>query len=239
MAWHRKGDYIASVCPEGENESLIVLEECFIKKGDLAQNSSVVIHQLSKGASQCPFTKSKGLVQRVLFHPTKPLFYVATQQSVRIYNLVKQELVKKLQSGAKWISSMDIHPGGDNVIVGSYDKRLCWFDTDLSAKPYKTLRYHKMALRDVAFHKRYPLFASASDDGTVNLFHGMVYNDLMQNPLLVPVKSLSAHNVINGLGLFCVQAAAIIFVKLLFPKNHRVSWMRIPPNSTLDFYLRC
>jgi len=25
--------------------------------------------------------------------------------------------------------------------VGSYDKRLCWFDTDLSVKPYKTLRY--------------------------------------------------------------------------------------------------
>jgi ribosome biogenesis protein ERB1 len=30
---------------------------------------------------------------------------------------------------------------GDNLIVGSYDKRLCWFDTDLSVKPYKTLRY--------------------------------------------------------------------------------------------------
>jgi ribosome biogenesis protein ERB1 len=117
--------------------------------------------------------------------------------------------MKKLSSGAKWISSMDIHPGGDNVIVGSYDKRLCWFDTDLSTKPYKTLRYHKMALRDVAFHKRYPLFASASDDGTVNLFHGMVYNDLMQNPLLVPVKSLQAHKVTNGLGEFSLMIPTI------------------------------
>lgn len=30
---------------------------------------------------------------------------------------------------------------GDNVIVGSYDQRLCWFDLDLSVKPYKTLRF--------------------------------------------------------------------------------------------------
>ena len=63
---------------------------------------------------------------------------------------MKQEMIKKLQSGVKWISSIDIHPGGngqrmfkligDNIIIGSYDKRLCWFDTDLSTKPYKTLR---------------------------------------------------------------------------------------------------
>lgn len=107
------------------------------------------MHQLSKGKSQAPFNKLKGRVQRVIFHPSKPLFFVATQQSVRIYNLMKQEMIKKLQSGVKWISSIDIHPGGkiqksyytgDNIIVGSYDKRLCWFDTDLSTKPYKTLR---------------------------------------------------------------------------------------------------
>lgn len=35
---------------------------------------------------------------------------------------------------------MDVHPGGDNLIIGSYDKKLAWFDMDLSAKPYKTLR---------------------------------------------------------------------------------------------------
>ncbi|KAK2554767.1 Ribosome biogenesis protein bop1-B [Acropora cervicornis] len=29
---------------------------------------------------------------------------------------------------------------GDNVIVGSYDRRLCWFDMDLSVKPYRTLK---------------------------------------------------------------------------------------------------
>ena len=36
-------------------------------------------------------------------------------------------------------------------------------------------RHHKRAIRGVAYHKRYPLFASASDDGTAIVSHGMVY----------------------------------------------------------------
>jgi len=55
------------------------------------------------------------------------------------------------------------------------DKRLAWFDLDLSDKPYRALRYHARALRSVAVHRSYPLFASASDDGAVHVFHGMVY----------------------------------------------------------------
>jgi hypothetical protein len=38
------------------------------------------------------------------------------------------------------VSCIDIHPGGDNLIVGSYDSRVNWFDLDLSTKPYKTLK---------------------------------------------------------------------------------------------------
>lgn len=36
-------------------------------------------------------------------------------------------------------------------------------------------RHHKAALRSVAFHPSYPLFASGSDDGSVIVCHGMVY----------------------------------------------------------------
>lgn len=94
---------------------------------------------------------------------------------MRVYDLLKQEMVKKLISGAKWISSMAIHPGGDNVIVGTYDKKVMWFDLDLSTKPYQTLRFHGNAVRSVAYHKRYPLFATGSDDCNVIINHGMVY----------------------------------------------------------------
>ncbi|XP_067467900.1 ribosome biogenesis protein bop1 isoform X1 [Thunnus thynnus] len=186
VEWHAKGDYLASVMP------------------DHSSHLQVFIHQVSKRRSQNPFRKNKGLVQCVSFHPIRPYFFVATQRSVRIYNLVKQEMTKKLQANSKWISSMAIHPGGDHVICGSYDCRLSWFDLDLSTKPYKMLRHHKKAVRGVAYHRLYPLFASASDDGSVIVCHGTVYNDLLQNPLIVPVKVLKGHVTTHDLGVLDV-----------------------------------
>lgn len=156
VTWHGLGDYLATVMPEGANRS-------------------VVIHQLSRRMSQFPFSKSKGLVQCVLFHPVKPQLFVATQRNIRIYDLVKKELVKKLLSNSKWISDMAVHPKGDNLLVSTYDKKMLWFDLDLSTKPYQTLRLHREAVRGVAYHLRYPLFASGSDDQTVIVSHGMVY----------------------------------------------------------------
>lgn len=186
VTWHAKGDYLASVTP------------------DNTSNLQVLIHQISKRRTQNPFRKSKGLVQCVSFHPLRPYFFVATQRYVRVYNLIKQELTKKLMTNCKWISSMAIHPGGDNLVCGSYDSRLAWFDLDLSTKPYKMLRHHKKALRGVAYHKHYPLFASGSDDGSVIVCHGMVYNDLLQNPLIVPVKVLKGHTLTHDLGVLDV-----------------------------------
>ncbi|XP_055943075.1 ribosome biogenesis protein bop1-like [Argiope bruennichi] len=180
IVWHAKGDYFATVVPNSGFRS-------------------IVIHQLSKFRSQVPFQKLKGNVQCVLFHPLRPFFFVATQKHIKMYNLMKQEISKILFGNCKWISSMAAHPHGDNIIVGSYDSRLSWFDLELSTKPYKTLRHHSKAVRQVGFHKRYPLFASTSDDGSVIICHGMVYSDLLQNPLIIPVKILKGH----GMSLDC------------------------------------
>ncbi|GFU64545.1 ribosome biogenesis protein bop1 [Trichonephila clavipes] len=171
IVWHAKGDYFATVLNN-------------------AGFKSIVIHQLSKFQSQVPFQKLKGIVQSVLFHPLRPFFFVATHKHIKMYNLIKQELSKIFFGNCKWISSMAVHPQGDNIIVGSYDSKLTWYDLELSTKPYKTLRHHAKALRQVAFHKRYPLFASTSDDGSVIICHGMVYSDLLQNPSIIPVKVL-------------------------------------------------
>lgn len=115
---------------------------------------------------------------------------------MRIYDLVQQVMVKKLLSNSQWISTMDIHPGkllcfitdyihaitvvvnflgGDNVLVGTYDRKMLWFDLDFSKEPYQTLRLHGTGVRAVAFHKRYPLFASGADDRALIVSHGMVY----------------------------------------------------------------
>uniref|UniRef100_A0A8D9AVX1 Ribosome biogenesis protein BOP1 homolog n=1 Tax=Cacopsylla melanoneura TaxID=428564 RepID=A0A8D9AVX1_9HEMI len=185
VTWHGRGDYFASVMPEGANRS-------------------VLIHQLSTRKSQIPFGKAKGLIQCVLFHPVRPLFFVATQMNIRIYDLVKQEIVKKLFTHSKWISSMSVHPGGDNLLVGTFDRKVLWFDLDLSVNPYKVLKLHGSAVRSVAYHRRYPLFATCSDDLSVIISHGMIYSDLLQNPLVVPLKLLRHHRMKKDYGVFDV-----------------------------------
>ncbi|KAM3956398.1 ribosome biogenesis protein BOP1 homolog [Aphomia sociella] len=171
VCWHARGDYLA-----------VTLRD--------AASRGVLVHQLSRRRSQLPFGRAKGPVQCALFHPSKPLLFVATQRTVRVYDLVKQELVRKLLPGAQWISGLALHPAGDNLLVASYDRKCMWFDLQLSPQPYQTLRLHGGAVRSVAFHPRYPLFASAGDDPYIVVSHGMVYNDLLQNPLLVPLKQL-------------------------------------------------
>ena len=123
---------------------------------------------------------------------------------MRVYHLLKQELAKKLTAGVKWISSLAVHPGGDNLIIGSYDRRLCWFDMDLSSAPYKTMRSHTLAVRSVAFHPRLPLFATASDDASIHVYHGRVYADLLTNPLLVPLKIIKCHKTTDHLGVMSI-----------------------------------
>jgi ribosome biogenesis protein ERB1 len=189
VEWHSRGDYVAVVFPQS------------VKKA-----SQLVIHQLSKNKSQNPFSKKqKGQVQCVLFHPTKPLLFLATEYHIKIYNLAKLMLEKKLTPHVQFISSMDIHTGGDNLLLSSCDKKVCWMDLDLSTKPYKTLRQHRQAVRRVRYHKSYPLFASCSDDNTVSIFHGKVFQDLLQNPLIVPLTILhNPHSAVGNLAILDV-----------------------------------
>ena len=185
VAWHYRGDYFSTVCPEGNT-------------------ASVLVHQLSKAASQCPFKKLKGRVVRTLFHPSKPIFFVATRYHIRVYHLQRQALMKKLQPNMNGITRIAVHPGGDNIIACSSDARTAWLDMDLSTKPYKSLRHHSACVHAASFHRSLPLFATAGDDGNVHVFHGMVYADLLQNALIVPVKILRGHEVVDSEGIFDV-----------------------------------
>lgn len=182
LSWHRKGDYFVTVQPE-------------------SGNTSVLIHQLSKHLTQSPFRRSKGITMDAKFHPYKPQLFVCTQRYIRVYDLSQQVLVKKLLPGARWLSGFDIHPRGDNLVASSFDKRVLWHDLDLAATPYKTLRYHDKAVRSVSFHRKLPLFCSAADDGNLHVFHATVYDDLMKNPMIVPLKQLTGHKIVNNLGI--------------------------------------
>ncbi|KEF58042.1 ribosome biogenesis protein ERB1 [Exophiala aquamarina CBS 119918] len=176
-------------------------------------SQAIAIHTISKHQTQLPFRKrirGGGTPQVAHFHPTKPTLFVANQRIIRAYDLSRQSLLKIVQPGARWISSFDIHPtssstaGSDNLIVGSYDRRLLWMDLDLSPRPYKTLRFHDKAIRSVRFHpatNRYPLFADGSDDGSIQIFHGQVTSDMMSSAQIVPLKVLRGHKVAGGLGV--------------------------------------
>ncbi|RLN03441.1 hypothetical protein C2845_PM13G11410 [Panicum miliaceum] len=162
---------------------------------------TLIHHKLTKKHSHHPFRKLPGLPVAATFHPSQKMFFVATKKFIRVYDLQKAQLVKKLESGLREISSISIHPGGDNVIVGSKDGKLCWFDTDLSTRPYKTLKIHSKDITNVTFHRKYPLFASSSEDCTAYVCHGMVYSDLNQNPLIVPLEILRGHSSSDGRGV--------------------------------------
>lgn len=182
VEWHRKGDYLSTVMPAAESRAILM-------------------HQLSKRLTQrIPF-KLHGLPVSTAFHPMHSIFFIATKKNVRVYDLLKQKLIKKLVTGLREVSSIAVHPAGDNVIVGSKEGKMCWFDMDLSSKPYKILKNHPKDITNLAFHRTYPLFASCSDDCTAYVFHGMVYADFNQNPLIVPLEILRGHGSSNGRGV--------------------------------------
>jgi ribosome biogenesis protein ERB1 len=172
VTWHQKGDYFASLAAGGMN---------------------ITIHRLTKKSSQRIFRQQKIAVQSVLFHPVRPVLFICTRSHVYLYDLQRQRLVKKLFNGGQTISCVAVHGGGDNIITGDGDGKLAWFDMDLSNMPYKVMVSHSSAIRRVAFHKNFPLFATVSDDATVHVLHGTVHSELNQNALIVPLRILRAH----------------------------------------------
>jgi ribosome biogenesis protein ERB1 len=92
---------------------------------------------------------------------------------------------------------------------------LLQMNSELGTNPYLSplsprnstshLRYHARAIRSVAYHTTYPLFATSSDDGSIQIFHSRVYNDLMSDPLIVPLKILRGHRIADGLGVLDVN----------------------------------
>ena len=79
---------------------------------------------------------------------------------------------------------------------------MMWFDSD---QLYKKMKYHERAIRKMNFSTKYPLFVSGSDDGSMNVFHGMVYEDALTSPLIVPVKILKGHRMVDSVGVMdCV-----------------------------------
>jgi len=190
LTFHPKGDYVAVASPKDRN-----------------RRRQVVIHCLSKRQSLNPFRKLSDPALVVKFFPTEvSLFAVMTCRRISIYNLLEQRHVKKLRGSGAQMNCIDIHSGPENrnILAGSYERTTNWFDLDWKSRPYRRLKAHAAAVRAVAYHPRpgaYPLFASASDDGQVHVYHGTVFDDdLTKNALIIPLKILKGHKVVKYLG---------------------------------------
>jgi len=180
IRWHSSGDYFATFRPERERAALI-------------------IHRFTRFESQIPFSKSVGSIQDVVWHPRRPLIYVACRQTIRCFHLQECRLKEKYTIETNWISRIDLHRGGLNLIVGGMDGKVSWYDMDLSHAPFKTFNYHspqpnqKRPVRGVAFHKskKYDhLWATCGDDGRIFVFYCKMFRNKFADPILIPLKIL-------------------------------------------------
>ncbi|ETO05515.1 ribosome biogenesis protein bop1 [Reticulomyxa filosa] len=175
--WHAKGEYFATWRPQ-------------------KQTAALIIHRFGKFSSQIPFTKAIGEIQDVLFHPRRPYIYVACKQSIHCFDLSVCKLIGKFLTTLSWINTFDLHKEGLNIISGGMDGRVCWYDIDLSHKPYKTFRFHKKAVRKCIFHpsRKYShLWATCGDDGTIKIFYCKMFRDVYADPVLIPLKIINVN----------------------------------------------
>ncbi len=176
LIWHPRGDYFAT-----------------LSKSSLGR-TQVFIHSLSRMIHQTPFSKIKGNINSISFHPTKPYFLVATNSNIFVYNLQKQETVRKFVSNLNTITTISVHKNGDDILAGTKDGKVAWFQLELSDKPYKVMDYHGDKIKNVAFHQSYPLFISCSRNGKLLVYHATIQNNMMQDPVIVPLKVLKPNS---------------------------------------------
>jgi ribosome biogenesis protein ERB1 len=106
-------------------------------------------------------------------------------------------MVRKFVSNLNTITDIAVHKNGDNILAGSKDGKVAWFQLDLSDKPYKMMDYHGDKIKVVSYHNTYPLFSSCSRNGKLLVYHATIYEDLIQEPVIVPLKVLKPSNTNN------------------------------------------
>ena len=179
ITWHNKGDYFASLSKNAQGKS------------------QVFIHSLTKMTHQLPISHIKGNANTMLFHPSKPYFIVATNTNIFIYNLQKQEMVRKFVSNLGTITHVAIHKNGSDLIAGAKDGKVAWFQLELSDKPFKLMDYHQDKIKSIGYHQDFPLFFSCSRNGKLLVYYGKVTEEELTDPLIVPLKVLRASNTKN------------------------------------------
>lgn len=101
-------------------------------------------------------------------------------------------MIRKFVSNLNTITHISIHKNGENLLAGTKDGNVAWFQLELSDKPFKTMDYHGDKIRNVEYHISYPLFLSCSRNGKLLVYHATLNDDTLRDPVIVPLKSLRA-----------------------------------------------
>lgn len=107
-------------------------------------------------------------------------------------------MVRKFVSNLNTITDISIHKNGDDILAGTKDGKVAWFQLELSDKPYKVMDYHGDKIKRVAYHNSYPLFSSCSRNGKLLVYHATISEDMIQDPVIVPLKVLKPTNTNNS-----------------------------------------
>ena len=137
--------------------------------------------------------KAKSKIQKTLFHRTKPFLFIMTVGHIFVYDLQKQQIKKKLISGCRYLSDMQLHSSGDHLLVSSYDRQVLWFDVDSNEYPFKKMKIHNLAVRAVGLSEHYKLASSCSDDGKIVVQHVKIDTEGFAFPVIIPLKALFGH----------------------------------------------
>lgn len=67
------------------------------------------------------------------------------------------------------------------------------------------MQYHEQGVTSTHFHEQYPLMASASNDGSIHIFHFKVDNQTVNDAVIIPLKVLKGHIKKEGEGVKMVK----------------------------------
>ena len=176
LVWHNKGDYFATLSKNMQGKT------------------QVYIHSLTKMTHQLPISHIKGNANCISFHPNKPYFIVATNSNIFIYNLQKQELIRKFISNLNTISRISLHKNGNDLIAGDKSGKVAWFQLELSSKPFKLMDYHQDKIKSAEFNDNFDIFFSCSRNGKLVVYYGKVNEEELIDPLIVPLKVLKVED---------------------------------------------
>jgi ribosome biogenesis protein ERB1 len=114
-------------------------------------------------------------------------------------------MVRKFVSNLNTIVNIEVHKGGDAIIAGTKDGKVGWFQLDMSTEPFKIMEYHGDKIKSVSFHKSYPLALSGSRNGKLLIYHVAINDDILSEPVIIPLKSIKTTNNCNILFKYSVD----------------------------------